>query len=207
MKFDCTFRKTCTTVRVARVLAGLALASGAIGFAGGSSVSVRRDLDTIVKLAPAPVMVAKGREFRAADAAAKNIEGAQAFLGAGESMEPLYATGTAIVVMPCKFSQLHAGMSVVYVSHSGRGVAHVLVNEMPGGWIAQGLNNKSEDSDLVTADNLVGVIVQAYASADTQLRRDVASRSLLKSGATQVALSLPKAGSAGMALAYENGTR
>ncbi|MDB6127051.1 MAG: hypothetical protein JWM35_947 [Verrucomicrobia bacterium] len=195
------------TLRFARLLAGLTLAMGAAGFAEANTISVKRDLDTIVQMAPAPVMVTKGQELRAAEAAAKNIAGAQAFLGAGDSMNPLYVSGTAIVVTLCKYSELRAGMSVVYVNHSGRGVAHVLVNEMPGGWIAQGVNNKDEDSDLVTADNLVGVITQAYASADTPLRREVAARAMLKSGLTQLAMNLPKSGAAGMALAYEGGTR
>jgi hypothetical protein len=196
-----------TTLMVGRLGAALALALGALGFGGCTSLSVQRDLETIVTMAPAPVMVQPGQELRAAEVAAQRIEGAQAFRGIGESMEPLYVSGTAIVVLPCEYSQLRAGMSVVYVNHNGRGVAHVLTNEMPRGWMAQGVNNAQEDADLVTAGNLVGVITQAYASADTPLRREIASRAARRNSRPQLALNLAPAGRAGLAVAFQDGTR
>jgi signal peptidase I len=191
-----------------RLAAVLVLAGGALFFSGCSSLSVRRDLDTIVAMAPAPVLVKKGAELRSAEAAAASVTGAQAFLGAGESMEPIYASGTAIVVTPCDYTNLQPGMSVVYVNHDGRGVAHTLVEKQGNGWIAQGVNNPEQDADLVTARNLVGVITQAYASSDTAMRRDLAARAALKLAAsagvkTQVALNLSKAGSKTMTLAWQ----
>ena len=206
MKFARTAFNLRTTRTVGRLTAGLTLAVGALGFGGCSAVSVQRDMDTIVMMAPAPVMVQQGQELRAAEVAAQHLAGAQTFRGVGESMEPLYVSGTAIVVMPCEYTQLRAGMSVVYVNHNGRGVAHVLINEMPGGWIAQGVNNQEEDADLVTAANLVGVVTQAYASADTPLRREIASRAARKTLRPQIALNLPTTGAAGMVLAYQEGT-
>ena len=206
MNFANTSLNLRTPRALGRLTAGLTLAVGALGFGGCTSMSVQRDLDTIVMMAPAPVMVQQGQELRAAEAAAQHLAGAQTFRGVGESTEPLYVSGTAIVVMPCEYTQLRAGMSVVYVNRNGRGVAHVLINEMPGGWIAQGVNNKEEDADLVTTANLVGVITQAYASADTPLRREIASRAALKTSRPQIALNLPKAGAAGM-VAYQEGTR
>lgn len=189
-----------------RVLAVLAMTAGALVFSGCSSLSVSRDLDTIVALAPAPVLVKKGAELRTAEAAAANVTGAQAFLGAGESMEPIYASGTAIVVTPADFSDLRPGMSVVYVNRDGRGVAHALVEKSGRGWIAQGVNNAQQDEDLVTDRNLVGVITQAYASSDTAFRRDLVARSILKmanSTKTQIALNLSKAGATNMVLASQ----
>ncbi|MDB6167710.1 MAG: hypothetical protein JWM88_574 [Verrucomicrobia bacterium] len=208
MQFIATAAQKRRVSSVSRLAAALLLTLGGVVASARSTVSVRRDLETIVTMAPAPVMVAKGQELVAAEAAAKRIEGAQAFLGAGESMEPLYVSGTAIVVTACDYSQLRAGMSVVYVNHNGRGVAHVLVNEMPGGWIAQGVNNAKEDGDLVTRANLVGVITQAYASAETPLRREIASRAVLKlvKATSQLALNLPRSGAAGMASVYSEGT-
>ncbi len=182
---------------VTRLSAVLAMTAGALVFSGCSSLSVSRDLDTIVALAPAPVLVKKGAELRTAEAAAANVTGAQAFLGAGESMQPIYASGTAIVVTPAEFTDLRPGMSVVYVNRDGRGVAHALVEKSGGGWIARGVNNPQQDEELVTVRNLVGVITQAYASSDTSFRRDLAARSLLKmanSTKTQVALNFSKAG-------------
>jgi hypothetical protein len=207
MKFAGTAIHLRTTRTVGRLTAGLTLAVGALGFGGCSSLSVQRDLDTIVMMAPAPVMVQQGQELGAAEAAAQHLAGAQTFRGVGESMEPLYVSGTAIVVMPCDYTQLRAGMSVVYVNHNGRGIAHVLINEMPGGWIVQGVNNQEEDADLVTAANLVGVVTQAYASADTPLRREIASRVAQKNLRSQIALNLSKASAAGMVVAYQEGTR
>jgi hypothetical protein len=213
MKFTATALRHRTTSAAARLAVAVTLAVAALGFGGCTTLSVQRDIETIVTMAPEPVMVKQGQEFRAAEAAVQHLAGAQAFRGVGDSMEPLYVSGTAIVVMPCEYSQLRAGMSVVYVNRNGRGVAHVLTNEMPGGWIAQGVNNKEEDDDLVTASNLVGVIAQAYASADTPMRREIASRAALKaanrlaSARAQLALNLPKAGAAGMVLALQDGTR
>mgnify|MGYP006281818985 CR=1 FL=1 len=154
-------------------------------------------------MAPAPVVVQEGQELRAAEVAASKIDGAQAFRGVGDSMEPLYVSGTAIVAVPCEYAQLRAGMTVVYVNHDGRGVAHVLVNQMPDGWIAQGVNNAREDADLVTARNLVGIVTQAYASTDTLARREAAGRLMNKTSRPQLALNLARAGSAGLAMAYD----
>jgi hypothetical protein len=161
-----------------RALAVVALASSTLAF--GSSFSVRKNLDTIVALAPAPVLVKKGFELRSAEAAAAQITGAQAFLGAGESMEPIFASRTAIVVTPVDFAQLRPGMSVVYVNQDGRGVAHTLIKKTRSGWMAQGVNNPDRDEDLVTAQNLVGAITQAFAASDTPFRRELAGRAMLK---------------------------
>jgi hypothetical protein len=178
MQFNRSLFQTRSGTALVRTLAILALSSSSLAFAG--SFSVRKNLDTIVAMAPAPVLVKKGFELRTAEAAAAKIEGAQAFLGAGESMEPIYASRTAIVVTPVDFAQLCPGMSVVYVNQDGRGVAHTLVKKTRHGWVAQGVNNPDRDDDLVTSANLVGVISQAYASSDTPLRREIASRTLLK---------------------------
>jgi hypothetical protein len=180
----------------------VALVVGAWVTTGYSASAARQNLDTIVALAPAPVLVQKGTELRSAEAAAARVTGAQAFLGAGESMQPVYASGTAIVVTPCDFSTLRPGMSVVYVNQDGRGVAHALVKLTRDGWVAQGANNASPDEDRVTARNLVGVITQAYASADTPLRREIADRTAAKAK-SQLALNFSKAGSTGMLLASQ----
>jgi hypothetical protein len=191
-----------------RIAIVLGLAVGALFFSGCSStLSVRSNLDAIVALSPAPVLVKQGTELRTAEAAAAGTAGAQAFVGAGDSMQPIYASGTAIVVTPCDYAMLRPGLSVVYVNHNGRGVAHALVAKSGDGWIAQGVNNPDADADLVTARNLVGVITQAYASSDTPQRREIADRALLKTvnatGTSQVALNLSKDRTPGMALAWQ----
>lgn len=206
MKFARAHLPTRSTARVA---AGLALAAGGLFFGGcTSTLSSGRSLETIVGFAPAPVLVQKGHELSAADEAAAHTTGAQAFIGAGDSMQPIYASGTAIVVTPVDFAQLRPGMSVVYVNAEGRGVAHALVESTREGWVAQGVNNPEPDRDLVTATNLVGVITQAYASTDTVVRREIAARNALKlataiGAKAQVALSLSKPGTGSMVQVWQ----
>ncbi|HNC23241.1 MAG TPA: hypothetical protein PLU52_03475 [Opitutaceae bacterium] len=172
-------------------LAGLALLLGSFGLSGCTSLSIEQDFATVVALAPAPVVVPAGHELAAAEQAAGRINGGRAYRGVGESMMPLYTTGTAIVVVPWDFRQLRAGMTVLYVNHEGRGVAHVLTSRMIGGWTAQGVANAAEDPDLVTPRNLVGVVAQAYASSDSVVRRNFASRLSAHSHTSQLALNVP----------------
>jgi signal peptidase I len=207
VKFDSAIYQTRpVTNQAARLAALLALTGWAVLLTGCASLSVRQDLDTIVAMAPAPVLVTKGQELRTAEAAAAQMDGAEAFRGVGDSMEPIYASGTAIVVMPCDYRQLQPGMSVVYVNQDGRGVAHALVQQTNDGWVAQGVNNPERDRDLVTARNLVGIITQAYASSDTPLRREIAGRAALKAAnaaKTRVALNLSKVNPTGMVVAWQ----
>jgi hypothetical protein len=174
-------------LRVGGALATL----GAMFFCSGcSTMSVQRDLGAIVAMGPVPQLVAKGQELRTAEEAAARLPGAQAFRGLGDSMQPLYASGTAIVVTPVDFSKLRKGMQVLYVNHDGFGVAHVLVGDLPGGWIAQGVGNKDEDPDIVTPRNLVGVITQVYASVTTPIWSEKIGRLALNTAHTGAAPAL-----------------
>ena len=189
-----------------RVIPAIVLAGGALVLSGCSTLTASRNLDAVVALAPAPVLVKQGQELRSAEAAASHLAGAQAFVGAGESMEPIYASGTAIVVTPVDFSQLRPGMSVVYVNAEGRGVAHALVEQTRGGWVAQGANNPAPDADLVTPVNLVGVITQAFASTDTAQRRAIADRLMLQGAPalrSQIALNTSRASTGSNMLASQ----
>ena len=40
----------------------------------------------------------------------------------------------------------------------------------------QGVNNDEEDAELVTPDNFIGVITEAFASADSVFRAETAKR-------------------------------
>lgn len=130
----------------------------------------------ILRHTPAPMMVAEGHELATAEKHAATLAGAQAFRGIGRSMEPVYAPNTAIVVQAISYEVLKKGMTVVYVSSRGTRVAHTIVGETRGGYILQGVNNDAEDDELLTEDNYVGVVVDAYASADTTFRSDIAQR-------------------------------
>ncbi len=91
-------------------------------------------------------------------------------------MEPIYLAGTAVVVRAGGYERLHRGQPVVYVSSRGVAVAHMLVEQTAAGWIAAGLNNDASDAELVTRNNLVGVITQAFASRTGSLPKSVAAR-------------------------------
>jgi hypothetical protein len=163
------------TPRIFRRIAWLARGAMLLGFALSAAtteagITSERLLAAIIKQTPASVVVAKGEPFKRAETAAQQIPGATAFWGVGNSMEPLFSTHTAIVVAPVKFKELKKGMTVVYVNSRGRMVAHSLTGDIPKGWIAQGVGNDEEDDDLVTKENLVGVIVQAYAEEHSGFR-------------------------------------
>lgn len=148
----------------------LAVAFGLLASTGRAGIKSERLLAAILQQTPAATVVGAGEQLRQAEHAAAAIPGAEALWGVGASMEPLFPSKTAVVVVPVKFQDLKKGMTVVYMSRRGRMVAHSLTGDMPQGWIAQGVNNDREDDDLVTRVNLVGVIVQAYSEVNTEFR-------------------------------------
>jgi hypothetical protein len=156
------------------VVAGIAAATAQAG------IRSERLLAAIIKHTPASTIVSPGEQIRTAEKAAAAIPGAEAMWGVGDSMEPLYSTHTAIVVAPVEFKHLEKGMTVVYMSRSGHMVAHSLTGDVPKGWIAQGVANDEEDDDLVTADNLIGVIVQAYSEMHSEYRTMLAKQLIAK---------------------------
>jgi hypothetical protein len=187
MKNAHDFSRAATMTTLIRLAGALALVGTLICSTGCSTMSVQRDLGAIMAMGPAPQIVAKGQEFPAAERAAAQLPGGQAFRGLGDSMQPLYASGTAIVVTPCDFANLRKGMQVLYVNHDGFGVAHVLVGDLPNGWIAQGVGNKDEDEDIVTPRNFVGVISQVYTSEITPIWSERTARIAMNSMRTGAA--------------------
>ena len=162
--------------------AGLALALATAGLllGGCATYSPANNLELFARTAPLPTLVAPGTEMAAAEALAAKGDYDMALHGVGSSMEPVYVSGTAIVVHPCSFRSLRKGMAVVYVNRRGHYVAHMLVEDMPKGWFAIGLNNAEVDDDYVTANNLVGVIKEAYTANNATFREDIAARIALK---------------------------
>ncbi len=136
----------------------------------------------LTKIAPVPTLVATGRELAAAEQHAVGDSACFALSGAGHSMAPIYASGTAIVVREKSYRLLRAGQVVVYRNGRGCFVAHILVEELAEGWIAMGLNNARPDGELVTAENFVGVVIAAYASSPTPAAAQRAARQAIKDG-------------------------
>ena len=161
--------------RTARLLlATCFIAAGALVSHAG--IKSEQLLAAIISHTPAPRLVAEGQQLKTAEMAAAQLPGAQAFWGIGGSMEPLYATNTAIIVQEIKYDDIKKGMTVVYLKSTGVRVCHSVVGETRGGYLVQGVNNDEEDAELVTEGNFIGVIVQAFASADTVFRANTAKR-------------------------------
>ncbi len=184
-------------IPVLHLRAGIALAIATAGLLMGGCNTVSTESDNLMLFAdnaPMPKIVARGSELAAAESAAQQMHGCFAVQGEGCSMEPVYVSGTAVVIRAGGYDRLRRGQPVVYQSRRGMTVAHMLVRQTELGWVAAGLNNNGEDTELVTSDNLVGVITQAYASRTGSLPKTVAARIALneqiRSGSTVASLGL-----------------
>jgi len=155
-------------------LALLVAGAGALVAVGG--IKSERTLAAIIAHTPVPRLVAEGSQLKTAEKFAATLPRATALWGIGRSMEPLYATNTAVVVQEINYDDLKKGMTVVYVKSNGRRVAHSIVGETRGGFLVQGVNNDEEDAELVTPENFIGVVTQAFASADTAFRAEAEQR-------------------------------
>jgi hypothetical protein len=156
-------------------LASAVLAGSIFLFAGCTSLSVERDHSEIMARLPQPQLVSLGHAWEAACLAASHEPGGQVFCGAGNSMQPLYADGTTIVVGHYDYAKLQPGMAVVYWSHRGNRVCHVIVGQSFRGYIMQGLNNNRWDEEYVTQKNYIGVVTQAFASLNSRTQPVLAS--------------------------------
>ena len=135
-----------------------------------AGIKSQRQLAAILNQTPAPQLVTEGEQLKQAEKTAAQIKDAFALWGVGQSMEPLYAPNTAVVVAPIKYDNVKKGMTVVYVKRNGRRVAHSVIGETRDGYLVQGINNDEADAEVVNEGNLVGVVVQAFASTDTSFR-------------------------------------
>ena len=146
-----------------------------LGFGSHAQAGIKspRQLAAIMKQTPAPHLVAEGQQLKEAEKMAAQIKDAITLWGVGQSMEPLYAPNTAVVVAPIKYDNVKKGMTIVYVKRNGRRVAHSVIGETRDGYLVQGVNNDEADAEAVNESNLIGVVVQAYASAETNFRTNL----------------------------------
>jgi len=91
--------------------------------------------------------------------------GAQVMRIEGKSMLPFFGEGSVVVIKKIDPAKLRAGMVVVYSNRFGETVAHRLVATVEGGWVAQGYNNASPDSTVVSGSNLIGVVYATFHSS------------------------------------------
>ncbi len=162
----------------------LTLALAGLFFGGCASYSPEKNLELFAKNAPLPTLVPRGKELAHAEVAAAKTEGDFTLYGVGASMEPVYLSGTALVVHPTVYCALRPGQAVIYVNRRGFYVAHMLVERTAKGWVVAGLNNSEEDETLVTSNNLVGTIKAAFIANDTVFRPDVAARIAMRDAVT-----------------------
>ena len=94
--------------------------------------------------------------------------GRQPAMGAGSSMQPVYGDNTMLVISPIDYSELREGMTVAYTNSRGVRVVHQLLEKVAGGWRVMGLNNEREDEDLVTRQNLIGVVYASFNYEDEE---------------------------------------
>lgn len=127
---------------------------------------------------PAPVLggkatpsanVSKLQAWKDAELIASLAPGRLEVIGTGESMRPVYGEATILVISRIKFEELQVGMTVAYTNQRGTRVVHQLLAKDALGWRIQGLNNRIEDRERVTRDNLIGV-VYASLSYDPNLK-------------------------------------
>lgn len=109
--------------------------------------------------------VSRVQAWKDAEKIAQRGEGRVSASGSGGSMQPVYGDNTMIVISKISYEELQAGMTIAYMNRKGHRVVHQLKEKTPRGWRVQGLNNDAEDTEMVTRDNLLGVV---YASFTTE---------------------------------------
>jgi len=119
---------------------------------------------------PQPIAVARREAWRYAEQMAAQYDGAFVVRGDGASMEPLYPSGTVLVIERVAYDQLKRGATVIYRNKEGRPIAHVLVAPSSKGWRTAGLGNQRMDDESVRPENLLGVVMSAYTPVDLPAR-------------------------------------
>lgn len=111
---------------------------------------------------PRPEALAESEAWRRTERIASTTPDTFTLVGGGQSMQPLYPSGTILVLRAVDFAALRPGQTAVYRNRAQRPVAHVLVAKCRDGWRVRGLNNARHDSDAVVADNLIGIVIAAF---------------------------------------------
>lgn len=163
-------------------LVGFLLASllATAAFAAGSERDAPWIRGVFTGNSPRPIVASETEAWQSATALADNTDGAFVLIGSGESMQPLYAPGTILVLQQVPYAALQPGQTALYRNKAKKVVAHVLVTKARDGWRAIGLNNRIHDMEPVLADNLVGIIIAAFQPKPVARRWDVAVASSIK---------------------------
>lgn len=111
---------------------------------------------------PRPIPAGETEAWQQASEIAGLTPGAFVLVGSGESMQPLYPSGTILVMQSLPYDALERGQTALYRSKGHKVVAHVLVTKVRDGWRVAGLNNPVHDMEPVQGENLVGVVIAAF---------------------------------------------
>lgn len=155
----------------------LAAVLGCVSFCSQASAS----------LAPSSAVAPRNALADAKSIAAQYAD-SQVMRIAGSSMHPFFGEGALVVVKKIDSAKLRAGMVVVYTNRFGEKVVHRLLANRADGWVAKGYNNAREDSTLVNASNLVGVVYATFFTQAADLKQLASDSSL---AAVEVALAAP----------------
>ncbi|MDI1336494.1 MAG: S24/S26 family peptidase [Lacunisphaera sp.] len=142
------------------IFSGLVILSGLVGSARETDDPWIRGVFT--GRSPRPVVAKETEAWQQAGELAALTPGAFALVGSGESMQPLYAPNTILVMQLCAYEKLQPGQTALYRNKAGKVVAHVLVAKARDGWRATGLNNHLHDMEPVVEENFVGVVIAAF---------------------------------------------
>ncbi len=110
--------------------------------------------------------VSRVQAWKDAERVAEMGEGRVSAVGSGGSMQPVFGNATMIVISKIAYEDLMPGMTVAYLNKKGRQVVHQLLEKKAKGWRVQGLNNEEADNELVTRDNLLGVVYASIAAEE-----------------------------------------
>lgn len=142
------------------MVSGFLLLSGLVGVARETDNAWIRGIYT--GHSPRPVTAPGTEAWQHASEVAELTPHAFVLVGSGESMQPLYAPGTILVIQQCAYDLLQPGQTALYRTSHGKVVAHVLITRARDGWRTTGLNNRIHDMEPVVAENLVGIVIAAF---------------------------------------------
>lgn len=110
--------------------------------------------------------VSRVQAWKDAERVAQMGEGRVSAAGSGGSMQPVFGDNTMIVISKIAYEDLKPGMTVAYMNKKGHQVVHQILEKKAKGWRVQGLNNETEDLELVTRENLLGVVYASFAAEE-----------------------------------------
>lgn len=116
-----------------------------------------------VAMSPVAMVLPAAKVWSAAQYYASLRPKAFAVRGEGTGMEPLYRSGTVVVVEEQPYGMLREGMSVMFNDHDNTRVVHYLLKRNPTGWTTLGLNQDDLEDDFpMTEKNYIGVVTMAF---------------------------------------------